>query len=74
MAVVSTALESKVQLAVQTGVDSQGEPILKNRSYSRIKADAPDENVYQFANLIAGLQKHPLYGVERINQIKLEEV
>lgn len=73
MAIVTTALGSRVQLVVQTGEDEKGNPILKTRSYNRIKVDAADENVYGFAATIAGLQKHSLYGVSRINEVGLEE-
>ena len=60
MAVVTTSLGSRLQLIVQTGVDGEGNPVLKTRSYNRLKSSATDENVYDFAAIIAGLQKHPL--------------
>ncbi|MFZ7103565.1 MAG: DUF1659 domain-containing protein [Peptococcaceae bacterium] len=74
MAIVSTTAGSRVQVIVQTGTDAQGEPVLKSRSYNRIKSDAADEVVYQFAAIIAGLQKHTFYGVNRVNEVALEEV
>lgn len=74
MAITSTALGSKLQVVVQTGTDGLGKPILKTRSYNRVKASATDENAYQFAATIAGLQKHPLHEVNRVNEVNLEEV
>ncbi|KJS21378.1 MAG: hypothetical protein VR72_10750 [Clostridiaceae bacterium BRH_c20a] len=74
MAIISTALGSRLQVILQTGVDGQGNPVLKTRSYNRVKASASDENVYQFSVTIAGLQLHPLYEVNRVNEVSLEQI
>jgi len=74
MAVITTALDSRLRILVQTGVDAEGKPQLKTRSYNRIKTDAVDSSVYQLATTLAGLQKHSLYGVNRVNEVGLEEV
>jgi hypothetical protein len=73
MAVITTSLGSRLQLKVQTGVDGDGNPVLKTRTYNRLKSGASDEDVYQFATIIAGLQKHALYEVNRVNEVRLEE-
>ncbi|NLT94097.1 MAG: DUF1659 domain-containing protein [Clostridia bacterium] len=73
MAVIATSLGSRLQLIVQTGVDGEGKPVLKTRTYNRLKPGATDETVYQFAAVLAGLQKHPLYEVNRVNEVKLEQ-
>ena len=74
MAIISTALGSRLQVILQTGVDGQGNPVLKTRSYNRVKASASDENVYQFSVTIASLQQHPLYEVNRVNEVSLEQI
>jgi hypothetical protein len=74
MAVISTALGSRLSLVVQTGTDAQGNPELKTRTYNRVKASSTDDAVYQMATILAGLQKHPLYGVSRVNEVSLEQV
>jgi len=74
MAIISTALGSRLQVVVQTGTDGQGNPVLKTRSYNRVKASAVDDNVYQFAVTIAGLQQHQLYEVNRVNEVSLENL
>lgn len=73
MAIISTALGSRLQVVVQTDVDGQGNPVLKTRSYNGVKSGASDDNVYQFAAIIAGLQKHPLHEVNRVNEVGLEQ-
>lgn len=74
MAVNANPLESCLHLIVQTGEDEKGNPVLKNRNYSRIKSGAVDEDVYAVATSLAGLQKHTLYEVNRTNTIELNEV
>ncbi|MFZ5942910.1 MAG: DUF1659 domain-containing protein [Bacillota bacterium] len=74
MPVITTALGSRLQVVVQTGTDSEGNPLLENRSYNRIKSGATNDSVYQFAAEIAGLQQHPLFAVNRTNEVGLEQV
>ncbi|MGI6226793.1 MAG: DUF1659 domain-containing protein [Peptococcales bacterium] len=74
MAIITTALGSRVQVIVKTGEDEKGNPILKTRTYNRVKADASDDNIYEFATTIASLQKHPLDMVDRVNEVRLTEV
>jgi len=74
MAIISAAIGSRLQVVVQTGADGEGNPILKTRTYNRVKSGASDDSVYQFAATIAGLQKHALYEVNRVNEVSLEQV
>jgi len=74
MAVLATAVESRLRLVLQIGVDSEGKPQFKTRTYNRIKPAATDENVYQLATTLVGLQKHTLSEVNRVNEVGLEQV
>ena len=65
---------SRLSLIFQTGVDpNSGAPILKTKSFSNVKHDATDDDIYAVATGLADLQKHPLYEVQRIDRGKLTE-
>ncbi|HHV07316.1 MAG TPA: DUF1659 domain-containing protein [Firmicutes bacterium] len=74
MAVERTPEVSRLQLQLQTGIDEDNKPIVKNRSFSNVKADAADEDVHAVAQSLAGLQQHPLLTVRRIDTSALDEV
>ncbi|MBC7346575.1 MAG: DUF1659 domain-containing protein [Clostridia bacterium] len=65
MAVNATPVDSALRLTVQTGTDAAGNPIYARYRFSRIKATAADQDVYDVALVLAGLQAYPLAGVER---------
>ena len=60
MAIVRNANASSVTLKVQTGVGTNGKPVLKNRIFANVKAGAPDEAVYEVAAALASLQTYPV--------------
>jgi hypothetical protein len=66
MAVISTPVQSNLRIVVQTGTDLKGNPVYRNRSYSRVKPAALDQDVFEVAGAIAGLQKNTLQGIQRI--------
>lgn len=73
MAVISSEKESRLRLILQTGTDKEGNPTYKTKSYSDVKTDATDENVYAVADVLSGLQQHTLFDVERVNTLDLDE-
>lgn len=73
MPVVSTIVDSRLQLRLQTGEDTQGNPIVRTKTYSRVKPAALDEDVYAVAKALAGLQINPLVEVKRVNEKDLSE-
>ena len=68
MAVVNIPESTNLRLMVQTGTDANGEPVLRARTYSRIKTSALDQDVYDAAAAIASLQVHPLNAVQRVDE------
>lgn len=68
MAVNKTPLGTTLRLVVQTGVDGEGKPILKNRSFSNVNPTAADQDIFDVANLLITLQSNTLDSVERIDQ------
>ena len=73
MPVVATALASRVRLQFQTGVDIEGNPIYKNKTYSRVKTNALDQDVYDVAESIASLSANALNAVTRLDDTDLAE-
>jgi hypothetical protein len=73
MAVLSTPLTSSMVLQVQTGVDGEGNPVYKNRTYNRVKTAADDQNIFDVALALADLQKNTLSAVSRIDKEDLSD-
>lgn len=73
MAVVSHAQNSVLVVTFQTGVTTAGSPQLRQRSFNNVKADALDQDVYDVAQAIYGLQQYPLTGVRRDNCFDLTQ-
>ena len=74
MAVNTVPIGSRLQLRLIVGQDRQGNPIYRTRSYSNVKPDASDEDVFAVGNALAGLQQHDVEELRRTNDfILLEE-
>lgn len=68
MPVVNTPVASSLQLRVQTGTDASGQPLYRVRTYNRVKPAATDQDVYDVAQSLGGLQVHPVSTISRINE------
>lgn len=73
MAVIASAKDTLMVVTVQTGLTVQGAPILSQRSIANVKFAATDQDVYDVANALYGLQDYPLISVRRDNRIDLAE-
>ncbi|MDI6711410.1 MAG: DUF1659 domain-containing protein [Bacillota bacterium] len=74
MAVTSMPLGSALLVQVQTGVDGSGNPVVRTRRWSNVKAAATDQDVFDVANVIAGLQAHPVVDIVRQDSEDLEQM
>lgn len=45
MPVLVTPLTSKMKLQFRTGVDGEGKPVYRSKTVSKVKTDAPDQDV-----------------------------
>ncbi len=73
MAVNNVPVGSVLRLQLQTGVDGNGDPIIRNKSLSNVKPDALDQDVFDVAQALVLLQEHILENVLRIDSARLEE-
>lgn len=73
MAVQATKIKSDLVLRVITGQDEEGEDVLRTKTFSKVKTDATDQNVFDVANGIAAVLAHPVFEVKRVDSDLLEE-
>lgn len=73
MAVTAEAIASRLKLQLITGVDPEGKPIKRSRSYSGIKPAAVHQDVFDIGSALVSLQKHQLDAVRRLDEVELLE-
>jgi len=73
MAVNTIAQDSKLKIQLDAGVDEKGNPKTKSKTFSKIKSTAVNEDVYDVANSLAGLQELSLMSVRRIDEIEITQ-
>lgn len=72
MAVVVTNNPSGLRIKLNLGVDdSTGKTIVKSKTYSNIKPDAADQDLFDVGDALASLQKHSLVEIARIDNSTL---
>ncbi|MFA7467242.1 MAG: DUF1659 domain-containing protein [Desulfotomaculaceae bacterium] len=74
MAVDKIATGSTLRLQLQTGVDGNGDPIIRSKSLTNVKPEAQDQDIFDVAQALVGLQESVLENVLRIDTARLEEV
>ncbi len=66
--VVTVPRDSSLQFRLVVGVNPDtGAPIINSKTFTKIKSAALDQDVYDTANALVGLQKYPL------DEIRLEK-
>ncbi len=73
MAVNTELASTRLQMVLIQGYDEDGKPVLRTRTYSNIKTDADNENIYNVAQNFSALQIHDLDKVVRVDESKLFE-
>jgi hypothetical protein len=71
MAVVVTPVSTTLRLQVQTATNAEGEPVYRLRTFNRVKPEAADQDVYDVARALAGLQIYPVVAISRVNENNL---
>ena len=67
MAVVNIPGTTVMSMKIQTGVNISGFPVYKTVSFSSIKPDAVDADLYGVGTGLAGLQSNPVAAINRVN-------
>jgi hypothetical protein len=63
MAVEARPLNSTLQLTYDMGTD-EGKKLVRRRSYSNVKIDAADQDLFDVAAAIVGLQSYPIEQIQ----------
>ncbi|WP_352418272.1 DUF1659 domain-containing protein [Proteiniborus sp.] len=73
MPVNATIKESKLKLQLDGGLNDKGNPIVKSKTFSKVKTDAINDNLFSVASSLAGLQAMPLIGIKRVDEVELQQ-
>jgi len=65
MSVISSVVSSGLRLMVQVGMNNEGSPIIRTRSFNRVKPQATDEAIYNVGIKLGELQQYPVTAVRR---------
>lgn len=71
MPVSSTAVDSVLTVSYQTGLNASGAPVVRQRSFPNVKSAALDQDVFDVAQALYGLQDYPVTGIRRDNRFEL---
>ncbi len=63
---------SKLRLVFQVGMDDDGKPLLKAKTFSNIQKSATPDQLLQAAQAIIGLSSDPLNNIERVDNSDLQ--
>ena len=74
MAVIVVPRDSSLQLRLVTGTNPlTGAPIIESKSFTKVKAAALDQDVYDVATALVGLQKYPVDEIRAQKESQLTE-
>ena len=72
--VVTVPHDSALQLRMVTGTDPvTGAPIVESKTFNKVKASAIDQDAYDVATALVGLQKYPLSEIRLEKESQLTE-
>ncbi|MGI6570027.1 MAG: DUF1659 domain-containing protein [Caldicoprobacterales bacterium] len=57
-------MNSTLQLTYDMGTDDDGKKLVRRRSYSNVKVDAADQDLFDVAAAISGLQTYPMSQIQ----------
>lgn len=65
---------SRLRIRYEVGLDDEGNPRYSTRTYSGVKPAAADQDAYDIAVVISGLQVYPMVSVTRVNEAELVNI
>lgn len=72
MALIAVKENTRLKLELLTGMDGD-KPLTKSKTYSRVKPNILDEDLYEVDQAIAELQVLPIHKIKRLEEIDLVE-
>lgn len=72
MAVTATPLTSDLILVMDNGIGASGQALSLNRTYRNVKPEATDQNLYDVAQTLIGLQSKTNNSIQRRNTVEIE--
>jgi hypothetical protein len=73
MPVTVNSKDSKLKITYLLGTDTNGRDIKSSKTYGNIKPLASDEDIYDVATVLNGLQENTVLNVERLDQKEIVE-
>ncbi len=73
MAVNKVPANSVLRLELQVGVSAGGNPVYRNRNLNNVKSAAADQDLFDVATALAGLQGYTLNSISRVDSAQLVE-
>jgi hypothetical protein len=74
MAVIVVPRDSSLQLRLVTGTNPlTGAPIIESKSFTKVKATASDQDIYDVTTALVGLQKYPVDEIRAQKESQLTE-
>ncbi|KON86006.1 hypothetical protein AF332_03715 [Sporosarcina globispora] len=58
-------VDSKLRLVFETGLNEQGKPVYKSKTYNSVKPSATADQLFTVGQAIAGLSSYPLAELNR---------
>jgi hypothetical protein len=65
MAISSEIVNTQLQMVFDNGVDEEGNPIFRTKSFNNVKTTSTPEQLHNVTVSLAQLQQRVLYNVER---------
>lgn len=73
MPIISSGVETGLVVRYQLGMTAEGSPVLRQKTFSGLKLDVTDEDLYQAAAALFALLEYPLVSVSRNNRFDMAE-
>jgi hypothetical protein len=74
MAVTASTLATKLQIRIKTGVDENGNDVIANSIFNKVKTASTDDSIFTAAQTIGSLMSTPVVSVQKVNTIELVSV
>ncbi|KAF0197018.1 MAG: hypothetical protein FD169_690 [Bacillota bacterium] len=68
---IRESIISRLRLSLKVGEETDGTPVMRNRTYNRMNHTVSDDDVVLVGNAIASLQVYPMLFVARVDETKV---